>query len=186
MQVHENYEILGLISIVWLWMCLWFMIWHWRGNTTMTYSSHAAQTKQGIVYYFLTFSTHLVLFTVFAVTWLVPTLNVPRVFLPLLFCAVAGQEIALLIPSTGGKMTIVHDAMAYFMHFLLTPLALLVVFYSNVPALTKVLATAPLFSMLGVLFVFIRYKDSNKHALYLQTAYGLSFHIVILLVMYLR
>ena len=72
----------------------------------MTYSNHAAQTKQGIIYYLLTFSIHLALFWVFVVKWLAPNLDLPDAFLCIVTIAVIGQLLALLIPSTGGKMTL--------------------------------------------------------------------------------
>lgn len=182
----ENYKNLGLVSIIWLWVCLWFMIWHWRGNKSMTYSAHAAQTKQGIVYYFVTFSIHLVLFTIFAFKWLVPTLHLSSLFLPILVIAVVGQLLALLIPSTGGNMTKLHDITAYCMHMLLMPLSIIIAFSSTVSLVSRVAALIASAYMVTLWCLFVFVKKSKGYSLYLQTAYGLSFHIVILLATYVR
>lgn len=152
----------------------------------MTYSSHAAQTKQGIVYYFVTFSAHLILLTVFAFKWLAPALGLSPVFLWLLVIAVIGQLLALLIPSTGGKMTTLHDITAYSMHFLLTPMAFIISLGSNIPTVTKNCTLALSFCMAFLLILFVFVKRTKDYSLYFQTAYGLSFHVVILLSTYLR
>lgn len=152
----------------------------------MTYSSHAALSKQGIVYYFLTFSVHLLLFTLFAIEWFVPSLELPAAFAWLLLIAVVGQLLALLIPSTGGKMTFWHDITAYTMHFLLTPLVFMIALTSNLEAFTRALVLIIGVAMVGLLFMFLFVKKSKDYSLYLQTAYGLSFHIAILVATYLR
>lgn len=182
----DMFKNLGAISIAWLWACLLFMIWRWRGNKAMTYSDHAAQTKQGILYYFLTFFVHLVLFTIFAFKWFAPTLELPPVFLWLLVIAVFGQLLALLIPSIGGKMTTVHDVTAYCMHFLLTPLAFMVALGSNLPTAAKTMTFALSIFMVGLLALFVFVKKSKNYSLYLQTAYGLSFHAAVLVAIYLQ
>lgn len=112
----ELYKILGPFSIIQLWFCLWFMIKKWPGKKSMSYSAHAASSRDGIIYYFVIFTIHLVLFYIFALKWFVPVYNLPRDFLYILTIAELGQLAALMIPSTEGNMTIAHDITAYLMH----------------------------------------------------------------------
>ncbi|MEK7602783.1 MAG: hypothetical protein AAB459_00880 [Patescibacteria group bacterium] len=180
----EVYKILGPISVVQLWLCLWFMIKKWPGNKTMSYSAHAAATKAGIIYYLASFSLHLVLFYIFALKWFAPTYGLPSIFLVILFIAELGQLGALLIPSTGGRMTLAHDITAYLMHILLMPLSLFIVFSNNFSMFARLVAVIATSYMVFVWLTFIKGKLNDRHLL-LQTIYGLSFHVAILVAAFL-
>lgn len=181
----EVYKILGPIAVVQLWACLLFMIHKWPGNKSLTYSGHAATSKQASVYYFVVFTIHLVLLYLFVSRWFVPTFDLPLAFLNIIRIALLGQLIALLVPSTGGRKTTIHDIAAYCMHMLLMPLSLFVVFGDNFSLVSRVVAALTALYMVFVWIVFSLNKFSN-YRLILQTFYGLSFHTVLLVATFVR
>ncbi len=162
------------------------MIRKWPGDRSMSYSAHAAATRQGIVYYFAIFSIHLFLFYLFMTNWFVPTFHLPKLFSALLIVAVIGQLAALIIPTTGGRKTTIHDVTAYIMHILLMPLCLFIVFSQDFTLAIRMIAliVAAYMVLVWILFAFV--KESKKHQLSLQTLYGTSFHLTIILATYIR
>lgn len=179
------YEALGPISVAQLWLCLWFMIRKWPGDKTMSYSAHAAANRKAIVYYFVIFSIHMFLFYLFVANWFAPTFHLPAIFTALLVVAILGQLGALIVPTTGGRKTKIHDITAYFMHMLLMPLSLFIVFSSSFSIIARIYATMAASYMVVAWFLFAFKKHTNHH-LMLQTLYGLSFHTAILVAMYIR
>lgn len=180
----DIYKALGPISIVQLWLCLLFMIRRWPGNKSMTYSAHAAATRSGIVYYLFIFTLHMVLFYLFAINWFVPTFGLPWIFAVILLVAMLGQFIALLVPSTGGRKSTIHEFTAYFMHTLLLPLCLFIVFTGSFSTFARAYALVASVAMLVMWYLFATAKDSGNRNIVLQTVYGLSFHTAILVAMY--
>lgn len=185
-EVMETYRSLGLISIVQLWVCLFYMIRRWPQDRSTSYSSHAAATRQGIIYYFVVFSLHMFLFYLFMVNWFVPTFHLPVMFTALLMVAILGQLAALIVPATDGRKGTIHDITAYTMHTLLMPLCLFIVFSGNFSVVARVGATIATAYMLTVWFLFTFVPGAKKHFLIFQTAYGLSFHLAIVLAIYAR
>lgn len=181
----EIYKALGPISIVQLWLCLAFMVRKWPGNKSMSYSAHAAATRLGIIYYFVVFSVHLFLFYLFVVNWFVPTFHLPKLFSALLIVAMMGQLAALIVPTTGGRKTIIHDITAYIMHMLLMPLCLFIVFSQNFSLFARAFAMLTAIYMVSV-WLLLGLKKAKSHHFWLQTAYGLSFHTAILVAVYIR
>lgn len=147
----------------------------------MTYSAHAAATKAGIKYYFVTFSIHLALVYIFVVKWLVPTYHLPGVFSLLMLLAVIGEFIALLVPTTGGRMTLIHDISSYFMFVLLAPLSLMIAASPNFSTIVRTVSVLAAVYMFCIWPIFLFNKESKRQALILQTFYGGSFHLVLLL-----
>lgn len=150
----------------------------------MTYSGHAAQTKQGIIYYFVVFSIHLFLFYLFVVNWFAPMFELPNIFSALLVVAIMGQLAGLLVPATGGTKSTIHDTAAYTMHVLLMPLSLFIVFSDNFSTFARVFTLLMAMYMVTVWAIFAS-KKADNHRFWLQTMYGLSFHAAILAAAYL-
>lgn len=179
------YEACGPIAVVQLWICLLFLLWKWPGNRSMTYSAHAAATKQGIVYYFVIFSFHLFLLYLFITKWFVPTFRLPHIYSTILTIAIIGQLIALIVPTTGGRMTTFHDITAYSMHILLMPLSLFIVFSGSFTPIARIIAMLTAIYMVAVWVVFALKKLTSQRLL-MQTIYGLSFHATLLIATFVR
>jgi hypothetical protein len=174
-----DYKYLGLVAVIQLWVCLLLMIRVWKGNSSMTYSEHAAKTKTASLYYFVVFSIHLVLFYVFALKWFVPNFSLPSTYMMVLTIALTGQFIAVLVPTTGGVKTKIHDIAAYTMHMLLVPLNIFIVLSPSFSQTARYFTAIMLIYMIFVWYIMATDKLKNKR-LILQTFYGLSFHLSIL------
>ncbi len=183
---NETYKPFALLSVVLLWTALVVLLRTWPGNKTMSYSKHAAATRAGAVYYFCTFAPTLVLLFLFVDKWFVPTFHLPTIFVTLTFIAVLGQFIALLIPSTGGKMTLWHDVSSYVMFILLVPLCIMIFLGPEISLLARAASLLTVVYMLGSWVLILMTSYFQKHYLILQTIYGASFHLVILLATYVR
>lgn len=182
----EMYKSFGILSFVVLWSGLIFMIRKWPGNRSMSYSSHAAATKSGSIYYFAMFSLHLALFYTFIDRWFVPTFQLPNMFLVLSLAAVFGQFVAVCVPTTGGRKTTIHDAASYVAFTLLIPLSVMIAVSPNVTMAGRIAASiaATFMTLLGVSFVFV--KATMDHFIIFQTLYAASFHVALLVAIYVR
>ena len=72
------------------------------------------------------------------------------------------------------------------MHFFLTPLVFILALGSNMKASTSGLVLIIGMIMVGLLVTFLFVQKSKDYSLYLQTAYGISFHAAIVFATYLR
>jgi hypothetical protein len=180
------YELLGPVSIIWLWACLFLLILKWPGNISMTFSEHATKTRASILYYLLTFSTHLALFYIFIVKWFVPTYSLPTIFTILMSFALLGEFVALLIPATGGRKTVVHQVSSFFMLALLVPISGLMIISPHFPVFIRVFAALVAFIMVSICLLFTLYKNAKQHQLIYQVVYGGSFHLLVLLALIFR
>jgi len=182
----EIYKSFGWLSIVVIWTGLLYMIKKWPGNKTMSFSAHAASTRTGIVYYWLVFTAHLVLFYLFVSKWFVPTLQLPHVFTIITLVAVLGEFIALCIPTTGGLKTKLHDLSSYVMLILLVPLSLLIFLSPHVSLIARTAALLSVCYMVIVWYLFAVAKTAKKHFLLYQTSYAMSFQLAVLLAVYVK
>lgn len=155
----------------------------------MTYSEHGASTRKSAVYYFVIFSIHMFLLYMFVVKWFVPTFNLPSAFVILLTAGILGQLAALIVPSTGGRNTVIHEITAYFMHILLAPLCLLITFQTTLSPFARIFGLMAAVYMMFIWFFlgFSKHiKRRRPRQLIWQTFYGLSFHATLLLATYVR
>ena len=138
------------------------------------------------MYYWLVFTTHLLLFYIFVSRWFVPTLQLPKTFTIITLVAVLGQFIALCIPTTGGLKTRLHDLSSYLMFILLAPLSLLIFLSPHVSVIGRIAAIIAAFYMVIAWFLFAVTKTAKKHFLLYQASYAMSFQLAVLLATYIR
>lgn len=173
------FKSLGLISIIMAWTGLLFLIYRWRGNKSMSFSLHAAQTKAGQIYYFILFAITLPLFFAFVLKWYVPALNLPSLFTYLVAIGVAGQIIAVIVPAVGGRKEKIHDFGAYLMAATIIPTSLIVAL-ADIPIAVRALAILGVGYMIAVWILHFGLKQIRSHYLYFQAAYVAFFHLIII------
>lgn len=178
------YKSFGWISFVVIWAGLFYMIKKWPGDKSMSFSAHAAATKEGIIYYWFVFSLHLGLFYLFVSRWFVPTLQLPRAFTAITLIAVVAQFTALCIPTTGGLKTILHDLSSYIMFVLLVPLGILMVLSPHVAVFARIVALLATCYMVLSWYLFAFTKTAKKHFFIFQASYAMSFQFAVLLATY--
>jgi hypothetical protein len=178
-----TYKILGPLSISVTWLGLLFLIRHWKGNKSMSFSLHAAQTRTAQIYYFFLFGITLPLFYLFVTRWFVPALRLPRLYIYIVSVALLGQLIAILIPAIEGRKEKIHNLGAYLMAFCLIPLTVLLVF-SNLPLIIKILAIIGALYMTSTIALSFVTKAIQQKFLPFQAAFVGVFHCLILISMY--
>ncbi|HET7673610.1 MAG TPA: hypothetical protein VFK11_03810, partial [Candidatus Saccharimonadales bacterium] len=102
MVPDPSFKPFGLISILITWMGLLFLLYKWKGNKSMSFSLHAAQTKAGQIYYFILFSITLPLFFLFILRWYAPFLGLSNIFIAVVLVGILGQILAIIVPAVGG------------------------------------------------------------------------------------
>jgi len=174
-----NFKLFGLLSIVIVWAGLFFLLYKWRGNKSMSFSLHAAQTRGGQIYYFLLFLITLPLFYVFILKWYIPTFDLPNAFTYLVTAGVLGQLLAVIVPAVNGQKEQIHNFGAYLMAFTMIPLSVFIAF-ADIPALVRILAVAGIIYMIGSGFLYIYSKRARSNYLYFQAMYIALFHVIII------
>ncbi len=183
-MLDGDFKFLGLLSIIMIWLGLLFTIYRWHGDKSMPFSLHAAQTRVGLVYYFLLFWITMPLFYLFIVHWYVPRFDLGLPFVILTTIGVAGQLGATLVPAGTGTKGIIHEIAAYVMGITLIPLSVMIAL-ADVSLFAKIVATMAATYMVGSIILRFTWSGSMRHYLYFQTAYIAAFHIVILTSVYL-
>jgi hypothetical protein len=178
-----TFKLLGLLSIIIVWTGLLFLLYKWRGNRSMSFSLHAAQTKSGQIYYFFLFIIVLPLFYLFIIKWLAPTLNLNNNFTYLIGLGVVGQLLAVLVPALPGRRMQIHNFGAYLMAFTMIPVSLFIAF-ATVPFLVSLVAALGAIYMVVATILLLTVKRSHAYYLYFQAAYIATFHVIILLSSY--
>lgn len=180
----EHFKFLGLLSIALIWTGLFFTIYRWRGDKSMSFSLHAAQTKIGLIYYFFLFWTMLPLFYLFILYWYVPRFDLGLPFIVLTTVGVAGQLIATMLPAGGGTKGIIHETGAYIMGITFIPLSVMIAL-ADVSPFAKAVTIIAIVYMAGSIILRFAWKGSMKFYLYFQAAYIAMFHMVILVSAYM-
>lgn len=184
MVADPAFKSLGAISIGLTWAGLIFLLYKWKGNRSLSFSLHAAQTRAGQIYYFFLFVITLPLFYLFVIRWYVPALHLPTLFTVIATIGILGQVIAVLVPAVGGRKEQIHNFGAYLMAFTLIPSSWLV-FRAHIPVGLKILTLAAITYMVVATFLFLFVARARAFYLYFQAAYVLAFHAVILTTTYL-
>ena len=180
----ESYKLLGLVSIVWIWMCLLYLVRKWPGDKTMTFSAHAARTRASILFYLVTFSVHLITFYLFFYNWFVLFYDLPIILNLMLAIAVLGEFVALLVPTTGGKMTVVHNIASYIMLVLLLPISIIIANTNSVSGVVRFTSLVAVICMIIVGIVALLQRKGKSNQLVYQIIYGGSFHIIFLVAIF--
>ena len=183
-QSMNLYELLGILSIIWLWSSFFILTRLWPGNISMTFSEHAAQTRGSIVYYFLTFSVFLISFYVFIIRWFVPTFQLSKLFSVFMTLASLGEFVALIVPTTGGIKTRIHDCASFCMLGLLVPLSGLIAVSPHFPMFIRVFASLVAPGMIFICLLFTFDKRTLHYKLIAQIVYGGSFHLLVLIAIF--
>lgn len=181
----ESFKPLGLLSITLTWLGLLFLISKWRGNKSMSFSLHAAQSRSGHIFYIMLFSITLPIFYLVIINWYVPSLNLPNLFTYLLIVGIIGQFIAVWVPAVGGLIEKIHNFGAYLMASMLIPLSILVAF-AQVQGLVKQIAVIGILYMTIIWIMHFDLKRIKPNYLYFQSIYIAFFHLIILLSTYLN
>ena len=179
-----NLKYLGLISITFLLVGLWFVIWRWPQGKHMTFSQHVAQHKSATIYYFFLFSITLPLLNIFFIKWFVPAFDLTVWFTIFAIAASAFQIACTLVPEVPGWRTKWHQVLAGISAVLLLPLPVMIAFSQEIGMLDRFIAVISLAIMVGVIGFTIYAKGKHAKLLIAQSVYFAAFVIPILFASY--
>lgn len=152
----------------------------------MTFSQHAAQTKQSQLYYLALFSISLPAFAVFMFGWFIPTYELS--FLFKLFTAVAllGNITAAIIPETKGKKVPIHRYAAFLASDCLVPLLIMIIFSSHFSNVARVIAGISVMYQIISISILLPKGGYHPKVLYFQATYIAVFHVSILAATFIK
>lgn len=169
----------GVVSIALTWIGLLLLLYKWKGDKSLSFSHHAAQTKAGQIYYFVLFAITLPLFFLFIWRWYVPTLKLPDVFIGIVIVGILGQLLAVLVPALGGTKERIHNFGAYSMAVSLIPASIFIAL-GSIPSVVEIFALISVAYLTASVVLFFMFPRLSAHYLYFQSAYILTFHALIL------
>ena len=176
----------GLLSIAIAWVGLLYMIRHWKGNASMTFSQHAAQKRSSQIYYFLLWLLCLPIFYWFLLHYFIPAFGFGFWFKLYAAGAMTGWTMAAIVPETVGWKVRVHRisafALCYFMALITVSITTSVV----MPVRSRTVAAVALLVMLGEIVYLNMHKRRHPHMLAYQLVYFVVFHVMILFAWYTR
>ena len=157
----------------------------WKGGLHMTFSQHAATSRQSKIFYALLFLVTLPILMLFFATWFVPVKHLPGAFLWFAAIAVIFQIVCTWFPEEGGRKTVIHRILTGISGVAMLPLVTLIATSPHLATLLKDIAWVSLFAMLLLLFIALNNQKGYRYALLLQVGYYAIFFIVILTTTYL-
>lgn len=169
----------GMFSMSLMWLGLIHTVRRWPGNSSMSFSLHAAQTRGSKVFYFLLFLATLPMFFAFLAYWLVPNLQLGERFTIIALIGCVGQMIAAVVPQVPGLRWKVHLIAAYTMAITFLPLTAMIIFAEGLPSVVRIVASVMLAYMIATLALFLCVKQLQKKYLYFQAGYIAAFHMAI-------
>lgn len=183
----EAFKPLGWISIIGSWLALTLLVTKWRGHKGMSFSQHAAASRNAYLTMIIAETVVFTLFTIFIYKWFTPTFNLPLMFAVLLALASLCFVIAAWIPDTTGWKRNVHRVLAYGAADLMIPAAIIACLTIRQPLVVSAIwaITVVYLIVCLLLFVFNR-KLANKYHLILQAPYIVLFELAVLLTIYVR
>lgn len=166
MEPVWTFHNLGLLSLIIILLSLGLMLKVGGTDVRNSLSGHAAIQRRSYAVFVAALAGGGILFYLFAVRWLEPTLHLALPFNVILVLTVVCELTAAFIPDSGGKKSLVHRTFAWSM---------------AKGAITILLAYMVLD---WCLFLFV--KSSHRFFLVFQSTYVLSFYLATLATTYIR
>lgn len=190
MLVTENFKHLGLISILVAWFSMVYLVYKWRGESSMSLSEHAAAHKPAYYWSATTLTLAWLLFYLFTIKWLIPSLGLPSAALYVITLATIGDLTAIWVPEGNDLRGKIHKISAYGMAVLFIPFTMLIFLSPHISPAASLVALASLIYMTLTtgLFIYGFKTQANylNYYLYFQTSYILVFHLAVLAAVYIR
>jgi len=173
------WPIAGILTVTFTWVGLLFLVKRWPGDSSMTFSQHAAQTSSAQLYYAVMWSLALPPFVSFIIYGVYDRLSLPSIFIPLVIAASTLMLVAAYVPEIGGWKTTIHRLAAFSMATLFLPIVVLIALSGELSAVGRVV-TVPIAMYMAWQIVFLTVvKRQHPKMLYLQGSYIALFQVAI-------
>ena len=175
---------IGALSILFSWIGLIFLIWRWKGDSSMTFSQHAARYRSSRIYYLVLWAICLPPFTWFLIWWFVPTFHMHWFFTACAWLSSVGLGIAAIIPETVNWKVTVHRLAAFGMAYGMFPMTIMIGLNKNVGLAARIFALGSASLMLAIILFLNHHKRHHSKMLWIQASYVAIFHLSILAATY--
>lgn len=186
MHVIESFKLLGIISIAITWLSLVILVTKWPRDNSISFSRHAARSKQPYLMMAFSESFTVPAFILFCWFWFIPTFSLSVIFTIGVISSGMGFLIGAWLPDTVGLKHIIHQIVAYGAATLFIPCAAILALSSHISTAGRVLSGASTIYMATMIAAFFLYPKAKDHHLIFQTIYIVCFHMSILLAVYIR
>lgn len=170
----------GVLGIVVLWSAGSYVLHKFFESKDKTFSAHVAYNNQALIPWAVGITLNGIFFWLFAVLWLMPTFQLPSLFMIIFSVTVLCQFITAWVPDRKGWMSNVHTITAYTMAL---GMAIVPLFFVGSHAMVlpvRILAAIASAVMTFELIMLLLVKqDSNNHLVY-QIIYAIAFHVTLL------
>lgn len=164
-------NLLGLTSVLILIISLFYLEIKWGPDFSKTFSRLVARKRSSIIFYFITFTIFLSLFSIFITEIFIPKLQLPNTFLWIFAIGVVAQFICVVIPETGGIRTKVHLAAASVMSVSAFVQVIILPIYTQLSLLGVIICSLSLTVMLAIWLIVLTKHRLIKSELALQVIY---------------
>jgi hypothetical protein len=186
MRAIESFKPLGPLSIFIIWVIVAILVTRWPRDSSKSISRHAASNKKAYLMMAAAETLTLSMFLFFCFFWLIPTFSLPLIFSICITLAGIGLVIASWLPDTIGLMHRIHVISAYGAAAFFVPSLISLILDDKIPTVARVFSGVATLYMLAAIIAFIFYPKTKEHHLVFQGIYIMSFHVCILLTVFLK
>lgn len=184
MDPIDTYKYFGIASFLLLAIGLAVIPNIWPLGIHASFSQHIAGKRSSIIYYVVLFLLTLPIFQLFIYNWFIPTIHAPIYFGHIVATSCIFQIACTLVPETGGSKTRIHRLLAGASGILLIPALIILITANTLDALSTILLTTGLGTMVVVLYILKKGDGRHPRFLVLQAAYFSAFFLPILIIAY--
>jgi hypothetical protein len=175
-------QYLGILSILLMWLGVYFLIKNHGIDTTKSISRHAAKNNKYHILFGIVEITVVTIFSIFIFSWFIPQLELGNSYRITAMIGIAGTVFAALVPDKDGLKSNIHFAAAYSMAFSLMVMNYLLFTNPNVNSFAQIMSFLGFMYMLGGWTVGIfNYRLFKEHMLFAQIGYFVAFQLPILI-----
>lgn len=186
MLLNEDLRNFGLYGLFFGTIAVIFMLYKWRGDKSMTLSLHAASHPGAYVTMGIAATVTAVFIYPFFFWWFAPTLQLPTLFNWCIGIAAICQILIGWIPDRPGKLSRIHNVLAFIAGAMIMPITILVALSPAISPILKYLSFTYLGLSLLFIFLYFFVRTIRKHSLIYQMIFYWVFFIIILSAAYLR
>jgi hypothetical protein len=185
MNPPEIYKLFEPLSVAITGLAIVFMVYTWKGDKGITISQNAASNRSSYLMMLVVQSLTLPMLFLFWSKWLVPTLELPLLFVIFAGFACLGLLLAAWIPDIVGWKSKAHRLFAYGAATLVPPMLIMLYRSPHISLFAKYMALLVIvYDMIAIAMFAILRKEKSKH-LYFQAAYIFLFALTTLAAAYI-
>jgi len=186
MLPNEDLRYFGLYGLLFGTLAVIIMLYKWRGDKSMTLSLHAASHRGAYLTMGIAATVTAIFIYPFFWLWFMPTLQLSPLFGWCIGIAAICQILIGWIPDKPGKLSRIHNVLAFIAGGMIIPITILLALSSEISSILKYLSFGYLGLSLLFIFLYFFVRSIRKHSLVYQMVFYWGFFSIILCAAYLR